>query len=70
MLIWIKSCVIQFIRRCLSVLKINFPADSYADCPMKDYDAAIKFVNNWFLPYELQTKVQQLNSQTDLFDEE
>lgn len=50
--------------------KDQFPADSYADCPMKDYDAAIKFVNNWFLPYELQTKVQQLNSQTDLFDEE
>lgn len=50
--------------------KDQFPADSYADCPMKDYDAAIKFVNNWFLPYELQTKVQQLNSQTDLFDDE
>lgn len=47
--------------------KEQFGADAYADCPMKDFDAAISFVNDWFLPYELQTKVQQANSQTNLF---
>lgn len=49
--------------------KEQFGADAYADCPMKDFDAAISFVNDWFLPYELQTKVQLLNAQTGLFDE-
>lgn len=50
--------------------KEQFQADSYADCPMKNFDAAIKFVNNWFAPYELQQKIQQLNSQTGLFDDD
>ena len=48
--------------------KEQFDVNSYEDCPLKDFDAAIEFVSNWFLPYELQTKVQQLNSQTNLFD--
>lgn len=47
--------------------KEQFVIDAYADCPMKDFDDALEFVDNWFLPYELQTKVQQANSQTDLF---
>lgn len=50
--------------------KSQFDVDAYADCPMKDFDAAIEFVNNWFLPYETQTKVQQLNAQTGLFDDD
>lgn len=50
--------------------KEQFDVDSYADCPMKDYDAAIEFVNNWFAPYEIQKNIQELNSQTDLFDDE
>lgn len=50
--------------------KEQFNVNSYEDCPLKDFDAAIEFVSNWFLPYELQTKVQQLNSQTNLFDGE
>ncbi len=48
--------------------KEQFDVNSYEDCPMKDFDAAIEFVNNWFAPYELQQKIQQLNSQTGLFD--
>lgn len=48
--------------------KEQFEVDSYADCPMKYFDDAIEFVNNWFAPYELQQKIQQLNSQTDLFE--
>lgn len=48
--------------------KEQFEVDSYADCPMKYFDDAIEFVNNWFAPYELQQKIQQLNSQTGLFD--
>lgn len=47
----------------------QFEAESYADCPMKDFDAAIDFVDNWFAPYELQKQIQALNSQTDLFEE-
>lgn len=49
--------------------KKQFDVNSYEDCPMKDFDAANEFVNNWFAPYELQQKIQQLNSQTDLFDD-
>lgn len=30
--------------------KEQFDVNSYEDCPLKDYDAAIEFVNNWFLP--------------------
>ena len=48
--------------------KEQFATDSYADCPMKSFDDAIEFVNNWFAPYELQQKIQQLNGQTNLFD--
>ncbi|MBN7275545.1 phage regulatory protein [Ligilactobacillus pobuzihii] len=48
--------------------KEQFQVDSYADCPMKNFDDAIEFVNNWFAPYELQQRIQQLNSQTGLFD--
>lgn len=48
--------------------KEQFATDSYADCPMKSFDDAIQFVNNWFAPYELQKKIQLLNSQTNLFD--
>jgi anti-repressor protein len=50
--------------------KEQFDVNSYEDCPMKDFDAAIEFVNNWFAPYELQQKIQQLNSQTGLFDDD
>ena len=50
--------------------KEQFDINSYEDCPMKDFDAAIEFVNNWFAPYELQQKIQQLNSQTGLFDDD
>lgn len=49
--------------------KEQFETDSYADCPMKSFDDAIEFVNNWFAPYELQKKIQLLNSQTELFEE-
>lgn len=50
--------------------KEQFDVNSYEDCPMKDFDAVIEFVNNWFAPYELQQKIQQLNSQTGLFDDD
>lgn len=50
--------------------KDQFDVNSYEDCPMKDFDAAIEFINNWFAPYELQHKIQQLNSQTGLFDDD
>lgn len=65
-----KSLRQSVYQQMFASFKSQFDADAYADCPMKDFDAAIEFVNNWFLPYETQTKVQQLNAQTGLFDDD
>ena len=41
----------------------TFDQDRYNDLPMKDYDKAVDFINNWYPPFELQQEIQRVNAQ-------
>lgn len=41
----------------------TFDQDRYNDLPMKDFDKAVDFVNNWYPPFELQQEIQMANAQ-------
>lgn len=41
----------------------TFYQDRYNDLPMKDYDKAMDFINNWYPPFELQQEIQRINAQ-------
>lgn len=41
----------------------TFDQDRYNDLPMKDYDKAMDFINNWYPPFELQQEIQRINAQ-------
>lgn len=44
-----------------------FMQDRYNDVPLKRFDEVVKFVGNWFPPYELQSEIQATNAQGNLF---
>lgn len=50
-------------RALFSSYRETFDQDRYNDLPMKDFDKAIDFVNNWYPPFELQQQIQMANAQ-------
>lgn len=50
-------------RALFSSYRETFDQDRYNDLPMKDFDKAIDFVNNWYPPFELQQQIQMVNAQ-------
>ena len=41
----------------------TFNQDRYNDLPMKDFDKALVFIENWYPPFELQQVIQDVNAQ-------
>ncbi|MDM8332760.1 Rha family transcriptional regulator [Limosilactobacillus pontis] len=41
----------------------TFNQDRYNDLPMKDFDKALAFIENWYPPFELQQVIQDVNAQ-------
>lgn len=41
----------------------TFNQDRYNDLPMKDFDKALVFIENWYPPFELQQVIQDANAQ-------
>ena len=54
-------------RAMFTAFKNVFMQDRYNDVPLKQFDEVVKFVGNWFPPYELQSEIQATNAQGDLF---
>ena len=50
-------------RALFSSYRETFDQDRYNDLPMKDFDKAVDFVNNWYPPFELQQEIQMANAQ-------
>ena len=50
-------------RALFSSYRETFDQDRYNDLPMKDYDKAVGFINNWYPPFELQQEIQRVNAQ-------
>ena len=50
-------------RALFSSYRETFDQDRYNDLPMKDFDKAVDFVNNWYPPFELQQQIQMVNAQ-------
>ncbi|MCT3188754.1 Rha family transcriptional regulator [Limosilactobacillus reuteri] len=50
-------------RALFSSYRETFDQDRCNDLPMKDFDRAIDFVNNWYPPFELQQEIQRANAQ-------
>lgn len=50
-------------RALFSSYRETFDQDRYNDLPMKDYDKAMDFINNWYPPFELQQEIQRINAQ-------
>lgn len=50
-------------RALFSSYRETFDQDRYNDLPMKDFDKAVDFVNNWYPPFELQQEIQRANAQ-------
>lgn len=61
-----KKLVKKIYSQMFNVFRDQFEVERYADLPMKQFDEAIDFVHNWYLPFELQTEVQKSNAQTNL----
>ena len=50
-------------RALFSSYRETFDQDRYNDLPMKDFDKAVAFVNNWYPPFELQQEIRRANAQ-------
>nr|WP_152111215.1 Rha family transcriptional regulator [Limosilactobacillus reuteri] len=50
-------------RALFSSYRETFDQDRYNDLPMKDFDKAVDFVNNWYPPFELQQEIWRTNAQ-------
>ena len=50
-------------RALFSSYRETFDQDRYNDLPMKDFDKAVDFVNNWYPPFELQQQIKMVNAQ-------
>ena len=58
-----KTIRAQTYRALFSSYRETFDQDRYNDLPMKDFDKAVDFVNNWYPPFELQQQIQMVNAQ-------
>ena len=56
-------------RALFSSYRETFDQDRYNDLPMKDFDKAVDFVNNWYPPFELQQEIQLTNAQLAIVQE-
>lgn len=45
----------------------RFDVSQYVDTPMKRFDEAKSFVNNWYPPFELKEEIEFRNAQENLF---
>ena len=50
-------------RALFSSYRETFDQDRYNDLPMKDFDKAVDFINNWYPPFELQQEIRRSNAQ-------
>ena len=50
-------------RALFSSYRETFDQDRYNDLPMKDFEKAVDFVNNWYPPFELQQEIRRANAQ-------
>ena len=57
------SLIAKTYRALFSSYRETFDQDRYNDLPMKDFDKAVDFVNNWYPPFELQQEIQMANAQ-------
>ena len=48
-------------------LKETFNISRYEDLKKEDFEAAIKFIENWYPPYTLKQEIEAKNSQENLF---
>lgn len=61
-----KQLVRKIYSSMFGAFREHFEVERYADLPMAQFDEAMDFVHNWYLPFELQTQVQKVNAQTSL----
>ena len=47
--------------------KKSFDVSQYVDTPMRYFDKAKDFINNWYPPFELKDEIETKNSQGNLF---
>ena len=45
----------------------RFDVNQYVDTPMKRFDEAKNYINNWYPPFELKDEIEKANAQGNLF---
>ena len=45
----------------------RFDVNQYVDTPMKRFDEAKEYINNWYPPFELKHEIEKANAQGNLF---
>ena len=45
----------------------RFDVNQYVDTPMKKFDEAKDYINNWYPPFELKDEIEKANAQGNLF---
>lgn len=45
----------------------HFDVNQYVDTPMKRFDEAKDYINNWYPPFELKDEIEKANAQGNLF---
>ena len=45
----------------------RFDVNQYVDTPMKKFDEAKDYINNWYPPFELKDEIEKANAQENLF---
>lgn len=45
----------------------RFDVNQYVDTPMKKFDEAKEYINNWYPPFELKDEIEKANAQGNLF---
>ena len=45
----------------------RFDVNQYVDTPMKRFDEAKDYINNWYPPFELKDEIEKVNAQGNLF---
>lgn len=45
----------------------RFDVNQYVDTPMKKFDEAKNYINNWYPPFELKDEIEKANAQGNLF---
>lgn len=45
----------------------RFDVNQYVDTPMKRFDEAKDYINNWYPPFELKDEIEKANAQENLF---